>query len=316
MLMDLFYHNCQISRKLRIHYHQFMLNIHKDIFALKKVLSSQGTSSSSGADAVTQVALKYSEKYKLICLDEFQVTDIYDAMILLRIFDTLWSNGTVLVSTSNRHPNELYQNGLNRQYFLPFIERLKAECIVRDISSDKDYRSMMVGNETDVYYHPLSKENSDKLLSQYNHEISNKDVNIRKGTELSVMMGRVWPITNCSIVHRTCWLEFDEVCHSNRGAADYKALCTAFDTIYLHNVPHLNILQHNIARRFITFIDEVYDAKVRLLWTAASPPQQLFQELTTVPSDENVNHKIIPDQKHHIRGENTDTHKIRRKYCA
>jgi predicted ATPase len=330
MLMDLFYANCMIdaSKKQRLHFHQFMLNIHEAVHRFKQGLLKQygrdvHLNMSSERDALVSVAVELASRTRVLCLDEFQVTDICDAMILDKFFQNLWKHGVVLIATSNRPPADLYQDGLNRSYFLPFIQRLQAECIVKDMRSQHDYRIDMISSSpsssyTLPYFTPIGDESTAKLRDLFVKEC--QDSNVERYS-VKVMMGRTWIVDKASIQHKICWLEFDKVCRSERGAADYRALCQHFNTIYLHNIPILNKLQHDTARRFITFIDEVYDSKRRLLWTADAPPASIFQDLKAEngQSSELQELKQVNSQVPiYARGDNTSTniHRGKLSYSA
>jgi cell division protein ZapE len=171
MVMDMFYDNCDIRSKKRVHFHQFMLDIHNRIHLYKKDLLQKfgrdiQLNMSSERDAITQVAESIAGECRLLCFDEFQVTDICDAMILSKLFSVLWSKGTVLIATSNRPPIDLYKDGLNRAYFVPFIKRLEQECIVKQIASVKDYRQANKPLENS-YYVPLNDEARSKLWEDF-----------------------------------------------------------------------------------------------------------------------------------------------------
>ena len=147
MAMDVFYDHCPLAAKRRVHFHKFMLEIHQRIHAYKQRLLQQygrevHINLSSERDAIAAVAHDIADECRLLCFDEFQVTDICDAMMLAKFFGVLWERGTVLVATSNRPPTDLYKDGLNRSYFLPFIDRLQDECVVWDMGTSEDYRQV------------------------------------------------------------------------------------------------------------------------------------------------------------------------------
>ena len=259
------------------------------------------------------------------------------SVILVKFFSTLWKNGTILITTSNRHPNELYKDGLNRQYFLPFIDQLQYECIVKDIGSQQDYRMMMTSKHPNTYYIPLNKQSSQQLLTDFEYDLMERrnqlllnglindemELSLKLSTltsiSIPVMMNRIFLIKKGCIQRKICWIEFNDICDAYTGAADFKAICSTFDTIYLHQIPTLSVIKHDIARRFITFIDEVYDAKIRLCWTCNHSPNKMFQELI-VESDsslETVEYDHTPAEAKSYekitRGDNTATHSVRSK---
>ena len=294
MVMDMFYDNCNISSKKRVHFHQFMLDIHNRIHIYKKeLLKKYGRdiqlNMSSERDAITQVAESIAGECRLLCFDEFQVTDICDAMILSKLFSVLWSKGTVLIATSNRPPTDLYKDGLNRAYFIPFISRLEQECIVKQIASSKDYRQANKPLENS-YYVPLNDEAQSKLWEDfkthsYQYRKLSEDLyepGKKIEIEIPVMMGRTVKVTTVSKTSTACFVNFKYLCETDRGASDYHAISAHYDTVYLYGIPVLSVLEHDRARRFITFIDEIYDAGVHLVWAAESEPNSIFKELTPV----------------------------------
>ena len=294
VVMDMFYDNCDITAKKRVHFHQFMLDIHNRIHLYKKgLLAKYGRdiqlNMSSERDAVTQVAELIASECRLLCFDEFQVTDICDAMILSKLFSILWSKGTVLVATSNRPPSDLYKDGLNRAYFLPFIKRLEGECIVKRIDSTKDYRQSNI-SLPNAYYTPLCEESRSLLWNSflahsYRYRAMKEDLYTPGKTiekNVPVMMGRTVKVTTATSSSSTCYVEFQYLCETDRGASDYHAICAHYDTVFLYGVPVLSVLEHDRARRFITLIDEIYDAGIHFVWTAENEPNSIFKELTPV----------------------------------
>lgn len=224
MLMDIFYNSCSIKKKRRVHFHKFMLEIHKRIHDFKQdLLRRHGRdvhlNLSSERDAIVQVARKISEEAKLLCFDEFQVTDICDAMILKKFMSELWDCGTVLIATSNRPPSDLYKDGINRMYFMPFIRRLEEECVVCDIQSLKDYRLDAKMNPTPAFYTPLSSESTAQLLEQYLLDGGQYPM---QAFSIPVMMGRKFLVDGGSLKKRVCWIEFKRLCEDDVGAADYQ----------------------------------------------------------------------------------------------
>ena len=228
---------------------------------------------SSERDAITQVADLISEECKLLCFDEFQVTDICDAMILSKLFNVLWMNRTLLVATSNRPPSDLYKDGLNRAYFTPFIKQLERECIVKQVSSTKDYRQENKPLQNS-YYSPLTTESKSLLFNDF----LTHSYQYRQHTEhlyipgeiiennIEVMMGRTVKLKTVNPTSKTCFVEFSYLCETDRGASHYHAIFKNYHTIYLNGIPILSILEHDRARRFFTLIDEVYDASIHLVW--------------------------------------------------
>lgn len=304
-LMDMFYDNCQIQFKRRVHFHKFLLEIHQRIHNRKQELLALygrdvNINLSSERDAITYVAGKVAKEAWLLCFDEFQVTDIADALILNKFFHELWLRGTILVATSNRPPADLYKNGLNRQYFLPFIKNLEEKyCVVHSIGSSKDYRSDTV-NRPDVYYYPLTAQASGKLWGNFNsiqlHSTRPASDEVQRDVNVSIMMGRSMQVPFMREIAyeagqkriKMAWAPFNFLCEFERGAADYKALCASCDAIFIDEIPRLSILEHDKGRRFITLIDEIYDSGTLLYWVAETKPNELFKQLATEEINDTV----------------------------
>lgn len=275
--MDLFFTTTNTSRKRRVHFHKFMLEVHCHIHSFKRhLLNTYGRDTninlSPDRDPIKYAAKIINSESQLLCFDEFQVTDIADAIIMTKLFNELWNNGTVLIATSNRPPQDLYLGGLNRQYFLPFIEELKHRCIVKHLNSNIDYRFQQE-HKGNVYFTPLSETSTQKLRQLFELDKDSSSVIIK---DISVMMGRKLTLEVCG---NSCWVTFQQLCCANLGSSDYTALISNFDRIYLDGIPYLSILEHDIARRFITLIDIIYDAGKILFWTSETEPNQIFQSI-------------------------------------
>ncbi|KAJ3687148.1 hypothetical protein LUZ61_016312 [Rhynchospora tenuis] len=264
MLMDLFYEQLPSNwRKKRIHFHDFMLNVHSRLQMHKGV-----------ADPLEVVAAEISDAAIVLCLDEFMVSDVADALILNRLFRHLFSKGVVLVSTSNRAPDNLYEGGLQRDLFLPFIETLKERCVVHEIGSSVDYRKM--GSAEQGYYFVGSKYN--QLLKQKFQELVGDEeprpqvVEVVMGRKLEVPLGA----NGCA------YFPFEELCDKPLGAADYFGLFKKFHTLALEGVPKFGASNRTAAYRFVTLVDVMYENKARLLCTAEASPVELFESIVTV----------------------------------
>jgi len=304
MLMDLFYETlpANIVRARRIHFHQFMIEAHKRAHAIKAlthvpsgmvmsaVTAATSTVASAGPagggsersllkksagkeiDPIGPAARELAREYEVLCFDEFQVTDIADAMIMRKLLNTMMAYGVVFVMTSNRHPDDLYKNGIQRQSFLPCIELLKNQLAVTDLNSGTDYRKMPRAL-SNVYFSPPTPEATreyEKIFEALTSDPSDPVVQNRAvpvwGRELVV------PRSTSSVARFT----FKELCDQPRSAADYIELCNQFSTIFLDEVPQMGIHQRNVARRLITFIDAAYEAKTKLLMTSEVPVLQIF----------------------------------------
>ena len=272
-------------QKRREHFHSFMLATHH---ALHK-LGQEGGSKSR--DTVALYASEISRHTSVLCLDEFQVVDVADAMIIRRLLDRLWADGVVLVTTSNRAPAELYKNGLNRAQFVPCIEAIQARCAVHEMRSARDYRltghaapdesegaseraeaegrgTWLVAPADD----PTAVARADAWLTSRLSRLAKND---RMVTVDVAMSGRRIRVNRAS--GGVARLTFDEACASALGAGDYTAIASVFHTVGLEGVPRMSMDRVDLMRRFITFVDVLYEHKVKLLATAAETPENLFR---------------------------------------
>ena len=269
-VMDLFYATLAGERgveKRREHFHSFMLETHTALHKLKDTARN--------SDTVGVYATALAQRTRVLCLDEFQIVDVADAMIIRRLLEALWAAGVKVVTTSNRHPDELYKNGLNRSQFLPCIAQIKERCIVHEMASDRDYRltgSVREGDESVTWMSRGSQGEREAWLShrlqELAHERSFKPLQIAVG-------GRLVHVRRAGggIAH----FDFHELCDSALGAADYTALASIFSAIGVGHVPRLSSDRLDLVRRFITFIDVMYEHKVKLLVSAETEPAELFQ---------------------------------------
>ncbi len=267
MILDLFYNNLKVNSKLSVHFHEFMLDFHKKLDALRSDVSHEDKK-----DHVTQLAATIGKKVIVICLDELQINNIADAMIVSRLFRNLLKSGTYVFFTSNREPEELFKDGLQRERFLPFIDLIKSDLEVFNLNNYCDYRLMKLYNLERSYFCPLSEMNDQKLT----------DV-VTEITGRSILESRdIFVDFNHSIKVHKCYgnvaeFTFNELCEVPLGAVDYIALCKNFNTIVIRNIPILNADKHNEALRFITLIDCMYEHHTKLLCTAADFPEKLYE---------------------------------------
>ena len=244
MLMDLFTENTAISGKRRVHFHAFMQEIHHGMHAARK----RGVD-----DALAPVAADVAGKLRLLAFDEMQITDITDAMIVGRLFQMLMDQGVVIVTTSNRPPEDLYKNGLNRALFLPFIDLLRARLNVHELESPNDYRQHRLEG-AQVYFHPAGKSGPQieaiwsDLTGGARGEVLRLPVN---GRETEV------PRFANGVGRATFW----ELCARPLGPADYLAIAEAVRVLILEDIPQLSASNYNEAKRFVTLIDALYDGK-------------------------------------------------------
>lgn len=272
MLMDLFYDTCSdISHKSRVHFNEFMVGVHEKIHDTKReVVRDFSERQAKPFDPIPPVASRISDRAWLICFDEFQVTDIADAMILKRLFTQLFDNGIVMVATSNRSPDDLYKHGLQRSNFVPFIQVLKDHCEVISLDSGIDYR--LKGSTSKSNYFVKNEHKLDPIEPIFKFLCSKENDVVRSRTftiqSRDVSFGKA-----CGGVLDT---SFEELCDRPLGANDYLHLAQFFHTIIIRDVPQMSLKNRSSTRRFITLIDAFYDNKVKVVLTADVPIKDLF----------------------------------------
>ena len=288
LLLDLFHQNSSISpcRKRRLHFHAFLQDIHKRIHQLnKKLLDVHGRSfhvdTCRSRNPILLVAKEVSSEITLLFLDEFQVTDVADAMILKQFFDELWRRGVVVIATSNRPPEKLYEGGLNRSFFLPFIDRLRRYCIVHrmgDESGSTDYRRVKAGidhpksdcSHGHFFVGPEAATRIDELFLSFTESHDEQ-----QGLELEIGFGRTVSIKRY-ISNEIARFTFDDLCVAELGSNEYHAIANHFQTILIENIPQLSLEFPDQARRFITLVDELYEARCCVACSSEMMPENLF----------------------------------------
>ncbi|HEX4891311.1 MAG TPA: cell division protein ZapE [Alphaproteobacteria bacterium] len=272
MLMDLFFDTVPVARKRRVHFLQFMLETHEAIHAWRQAnkrgeISQAGKS--NGDDPIAPVARAIADKVQLLCFDEFQVSDVADAMILGRLFTALFEHGVVVVLTSNRAPDTLYEGGLNRQLFLPFIELLKQRLEVVQLVSSTDYRLARLSGHP-VYHTPLGPAADREMDAAW---LRLTDVPRGKPMRLEVQGRKLLVPQAASGVAR---FGFADLCEAAVGGPDYLQIAWTFHTVLLDHIPCMDRGQRNEAKRFVTLIDALYDNRVKLICSAGGPPDALY----------------------------------------
>ncbi|GJJ07095.1 hypothetical protein Clacol_001294 [Clathrus columnatus] len=254
MLMDLFYDTLppNVRRKRRAHFHAFMIDVHKRVHAVKTSAGHNGI-----ADPILPVARDLANEATVLCFDEFQVTDIVDAMILRRLFECLLQFGVVSVMTSNRHPDELYKNGIQRSSFIPCIELIKSRFGVTDLDSGTDYRRIPRALNH-VYYHPLTPENGKEMKKLFNAMAGDAPVVYDKQL---MIWGRALTVPESA--GKIAKFTFNQLCGQPLSAADYIELTREFHTIFLLDVPQMGLNQKDLTK---------------LLTTSAVPIHQVFSD--------------------------------------
>ena len=271
-LMDLFFETSDVAKKRRVHFHMFMAEVHGLVNAWRTgdaAARQARFGTSRGDDPVPPAAELIARDARLLCFDEFHVTDIADAMILGRLFEQLFARGVTVAATSNRAPDELYKDGLNRQLFVPFIEMLKARMQVVEVSGPRDYRLDHL-RAAGTWFSPIDPDNEagfDRLWRQM--QVRDPEV----GATLEVY-GRKehWP----RAAGRLLRAHFQNLCGEALGPSDYLAIAGRFDTLFLEHLPKLRPEDRSAARRLATLIDALYEAHTRLVVLAATDPARLY----------------------------------------
>jgi len=266
MLMDLFFEAVPLAQKRRAHFHEFMLDVHERVFAFRSALKRGEI---KGEDPIAPLASGIAAEAQLLCFDEFSVTAVADAMNLARLFSRLFAQGVVVVATSNAAPDDLYRDGLNRALFLPFIELLKEKTDVITLGARTDFRLEKLTGAP-VYLAPLSDE-ADRLIDQ-------AWLRLAGGGESEAVLevkGRRLRVPRAA--RGSARFSFAQLCEAPLSASDYLKIAHSFHTIFIDHIPQLGAEMRNPAKRFINLIDILYDHRVKLVASAAVPPDQLYR---------------------------------------
>ena len=258
-LMDSFYSVVPVVRKTRLHFHEFMRGVHRQLDDLKGV-----------ADPLDEVARRIAKKYRLICFDEFHVSDIADAMILYNLLTALFNNGVSFVMTSNYDPDKLYPDGLHRDRMLPTIALLKEKLDVMNVDAGIDYRKRAL-EQVQAYYTPLGAAADKALREAYSAVAETAD-------EDPIVHIEHREIRSLRRAGGIIWFDFHTLCGGPRSQNDYLEIASRFHTVILSGVPAMSASQSSEARRFTWLIDVFYDHKVKLLMSAEVEPEALYTQ--------------------------------------
>jgi len=266
-IMDLFYQCAPVKAKRRAHFHKFMLEVHERLHAIRR--SGKGR-----ADVSTVADQMIESGGLLLCFDEFNVTDVGDAVILRTLFDRMWEKGAIVVATSNRHPTELYKNGIQRDLFVPCINAIQERCLVHDMDSQVDFRLLTTGT-SDMYIVTGGSEEGLKAARRRLDGLFEMLIKSHWERKMTLItQGRKIKVRRTAA--GVASFDFEELCTAATGAADFLAVARSFHTVVLHDIPFLSMERLPEVRRLITLVDVLYDHKVKLLCSAAAEPFLLF----------------------------------------
>jgi cell division protein ZapE len=258
-LMDCFYQSVPLKRKTRLHFHEFMREVHRQLHELR------GT-----ANPLDELGRRVARRFRLICFDEFHIADVTDAMILHRLLEALFANRVSIVTTSNFHPDTLYPNGLHRDRILPAIELLKQHLQVLGVDAGTDYRQRTL-DQVKIYHTPLDARAGAQMKAAFEQlaEAADEDPVLRIEQRELRARRRAGGVV---------WFDFAQLCGGPRSQNDYLELAARFHTVLLSDVPEMSPRLASEARRFTWLVDVLYDRHVRLILSAAVPPQALYTE--------------------------------------
>lgn len=270
MLMDLFVATLEIQKKRRVHFHDFMQDVHKRVHAHRQMLASGQTKQ---GDPIPPVADALARDARVLCFDEFAITDIADAMILGRLFEALFTRGVIVVATSNVHPSNLYRDGLKRDNILPFIALLEARMDIVELRARTDFRMEKLGRAP-VWMVPLSPETR-QAMDQAWARVAGPG----EGVPISLpVLGRTLEIARSGM--GAARFSFRELVEKPLGAADFLAIAEAFHTVLIDDIEPIPALERNVAKRFITLIDALYDHRVKLVASSSVGAEALYPDGT------------------------------------
>jgi len=258
-LKDCFFQAVPLTRKTRLHFHEFMREVHRELHELKGM-----------ADPLDELGKRISRRYRLICFDEFHVADVTDAMILHRLLIALFANRVSIVATSNFHPDGLYPNGLHRDRVLPAIELLKANLEVLNVDNGFDYRQVTL-SQIGLYQTPLDAASEEAMAHAFERLAEAKE-------EPNILRIEHRELHARKRAGGVVWFDFSQLCGGPRSQNDYLELATQFHTVLLSGVPQMSPRLASEARRFTWLVDVLYDRRVKFIMSAAVPPDLLYTE--------------------------------------
>jgi cell division protein ZapE len=256
-LMDLFYDSIPFEQKQRIHFHRFMARVHEGL-----------REHQASTDPLKVIARDWGSRLRVLCFDEFFVSDIADAMLLAGLLDALFEHGVVLVATSNLHPDELYNDGLQRARFLPAIDLIRLHTRILHVDGDIDYR-LRILERSEIYHSPLGEQAENALQMSFDEMAAGCEMN-------PVLKINDWMFDAESRGDGIIWFSFEELCEKPRSTSDYIEISRSFNTVLLSSLPLLNEGSADATRRFINLVDEFYDRNVKLLISAAAPIEEIY----------------------------------------
>jgi len=277
MLMDLFFKAAPNNLKRRVHFHQFMQDIHGQIHTWRKMTPAEREKElgvKTLDDPIPHLARKIAGKAKLLCFDEFQVSDVADAMILGRLYQKLFEQDVVIVSTSNRSPDELYQDGLNRQLFLPFIGMIHEKMDVVELSGPVDYRYQRI-KDLETYFVPVNGKTTQQLRKAF-WRLTDRDVGDPETVPSAEIEVKGRKLFVPKAARGVAVFSFKRLCAKPLSAADYLAIAWRYHTVIVVAVPKMNKEMRNEAKRFVTMIDVFYENNVKFICSAEGRPEELY----------------------------------------
>lgn len=268
MLMDLFFSNINVKEKRRVHFNEFMNEVHEEIFKWREK-NKLTPSKDADRDPILMVAKLIEKQCKVLCFDEFQVEDIADAMILGRLFKILFEMKILIIATSNIHPRDLYSEGLNRDTFMPFIDILKENMDIHHLDASRDYRIDRLKDKR-VYFYPINEINK-KIYDEAWQKLKGSIEVINKTLKVK---GRDLNITHSA--GKYAKFTYDELCIKPLGVGDYLEISKNFNVIFISDIPKMDIKKRNEIKRFINLVDTFYEARrILFILTEASPKDLL-----------------------------------------